>query len=175
MNIVIKADGDLNEVERQEMDRAVDAAFLAAEDDGGGITWVEKNDWHVLVLEDDRVVSHVGIVERTVTVEGQPLRVGGIGAVATMPKMQGRGLASAAMRHAGEYLREALKVDFGLLVCGPKVEPLYARLGWKMISSPVLVDQPGGKKVNLPGVIMILPCVKQDWPEGTIDLCGLPW
>ena len=175
MEILIKADRDLSEAERGEMDRAVNAAF-AAEVDGGDndYVWVESNDWHVLVVEAGQIVSHVAIVERTVTVAGQPVRVGGVGAVATLPEMQGRGLASAAMRRAAEFMLNPLDMDFGLLVCAPGTVPLYHRLGWQQVAGPLLVEQPQGK-VIFRDVTMILPCRKQVWPEGVIDLCGLPW
>jgi aminoglycoside 2'-N-acetyltransferase I len=174
MEILIKAEKDMPASLREAMDKAVKAAFDAIDDDGGGITWVESNDWHVLVLEAGRVVSHAGIVERTVDVGGMQVRVGGVGAVATLPELQGRGLAGMAMRRAAQFMQEDLKVDFGLLFCAPKNEPLYAHLGWIVVRVPVVSDQPGGKRC-ISDVLMILPCLKQAWPAGTIDLCGLPW
>jgi len=133
-----------------------------------------SNDWHVVVLQDGLFVSQAGIVERTVTVAGEPVRLGGIGGVATLPALQKRGLASIAMKKAADFMRDSLKVDFGLLLCAAQTEPFYRKLGWRMVPGPLIVDQPRGK-VTFDGVTMILPCVRQDWPSGTIDLCGLPW
>jgi aminoglycoside 2'-N-acetyltransferase I len=175
MEILVRAERDLTKAERQEMDRAVDAAFEA---DYNGqpdpVVWVQSNDWHVLVYEQGRIVSHVAIVERTVLVDDQPVRVGGIGAVATLPEMQGRGLAGAAMRRAAEFMRATLQLDFGLLFCDAGMLPLYQHLGWQRVAVAVLIDQPQGK-VPFHEMTMFLPCQKQNWPEGIIDICGLPW
>jgi hypothetical protein len=36
------------------------------------------------------------------------------------------------------------------------------------------IDQPEGRTtLNYP--VMVLPVCSQVWPEGKIDLCGLPW
>lgn len=48
------------------------------------LTWIPKEK-HVLILEDGRMVSHVGLVKRTVEVDGQPMPVAGVGGVLTNP------------------------------------------------------------------------------------------
>jgi hypothetical protein len=178
MKIIRKADNDLSDTERQQMDSLCNQAFGADADDdhtdGVDYVWVMSNDWHVLVELDGKFVSHVGIVERTGTVDGQPIRLGGIGGVATLPGYQKRGLASAAMRDSAEFMCKTLKVDFGLLVCARHREPLYRSLGWQEVPGPLVFDQPQGK-VTFDNVTMVLPCGKHDWPPGIIDLCGLPW
>jgi predicted acetyltransferase len=128
----------------------------------------------VVVKLDGIIVSQVGIVERTGMVDGKPVKLGGVGGVATYPNLQRNGLASAAMHMAAGFMMDSLKVDFGLLVCAREKEPFYRRLGWQEVTGPLVFDQPQGK-VTFHDVIMILPCVQQDWPPGIIDLCGLPW
>jgi GNAT superfamily N-acetyltransferase len=164
MKIIIKAENDLSDTERQQMDTVCDQAFGADTDDdhGEGVdyVWILNNDWHVLVELDGKFVSHV--------------RLSGIGGVATLPGYQKRGLASAAMRATAEFMCNTLKTDFGLLVCARKREPLYRSLGWQEVAGPLVFDQPRGK-VTFQDVTMILPCVRRDWPPGVIDLCGLPW
>ena len=93
------------------------------------------------------------------------------------------------MQKAAEFLREALAVPFGLLVCDPALAPFYQELGWQVVAGPLIFDQPasfqpgldqvvsGGPtyKVTLEGAIMVLPCQEHNWPAGLIDLRGLPW
>jgi len=67
-----------------------------------------------------------------------------------------------------------LGVEFGLLVCEEDVVPFYERLGWQVVEGPLTFDQPGGQ-ATWPAVVMVLPCGGKAWPEGMIDLCGLPW
>ena len=71
-------------------------------------------------------------------------------------------------------IRDELQVAFGLLICDECMIPFYSRLGWQVVEGPLMFDQPGGKVV-FDDVTMVLPCAGENWPEGTIDLCGLPW
>jgi GNAT superfamily N-acetyltransferase len=150
--------------------------------------WVVA-DWHVLGWEGDLLVSHVDITERTASVGGNELRLGGIGGVVTLEAWRKRGLASAAMQKAAEFLREELAVPFGLLVCDPALAPYYQKLGWQIVDGPLIFDQPASfqpgldqvvlrgpiHKVTLEGAILVLPCREHNWPAGLIDLRGLPW
>jgi Acetyltransferase (GNAT) domain len=177
MDILILADSKLSSEERAEIDAVCDQAFgtvVGHEEESTGYTWVMSNDWHVVVKQAGIFVSHTGIVERIATVAGALVRLGGIGGVATFPNLQKRGLASAAMQKAAGFMRDSLKVDFGLLVCAKETKPFYSKLGWQEVVGPLIIDQPRGK-VTFNGVTMILPCVQRVWPPGTIDLCGLPW
>ena len=130
--------------------------------------------WRVLAWLDGIVVSHAGILERTVEVNGQPVRVGGISGVWTLPEHRGSGLGSAVMRAAAAFLRDDLRAEFGLLICRDEVRPFYERLGWKPVTGPLVFDQPSGK-ITWPLTTMILPCSQSEWPEGVVDLRGLPW
>jgi predicted N-acetyltransferase YhbS len=172
MTIEIRAAKELAATERSQMNTCLDEAF-AHDDFGHGYRWA-TNDWDLLLKMDGKVVSHVGIVERTVTVEGQPFRVGGIGAVGTSPRWQRRGLAHQLMEKAAAFMRADLRAEFGLLICSDEMTSYYGRLGWQVVPGPLLIDQPQGK-ITLPTTIMVLPLGGDLWPAGTIDLCGLPW
>ena len=142
--------------------------------DGGPFDYWADVDWHVLVWSEAELASHVEIIERTGMVDGRPVRLGGIGGVASAPEWRGRGLATVAMGKAAEFLCGDLGVEFGLLICGQEMMPFYHRLGWKVVKGPLVFDQPAGK-VTFEDAVMVLPCTEQEWPAGTIDLCGLPW
>jgi aminoglycoside 2'-N-acetyltransferase I len=170
MKIVIKRDNEVSASERPQLDSLFSEAFQPDEH----ITQWAGDDWTVLVWENDELVSHVGIVARMATVDGQPVHLGGIGGVATRMDWRRQGLAEAALKVAQTFMHDRLAVDFGLLVCGEVMIPYYAKFGWKLLDRPMLIDQPGGK-VTYSEPIMILPVCKSDWPEGEIDLCGPPW
>jgi predicted GNAT family N-acyltransferase len=171
MKIDLKAENQLNNAERQGLARLSAEAFPP---DGDETKWA-TSDWHVLVWEGKEIVSHVEIVERTASVGGQPVRLGGIGGVSTLKAWRKRGLAEAALKIAVDTLRDPLKVDFGLLVCGPIMIPYYSKFGWKLIGRPMWIEgQPKGR-VIYKEPIMILPVCKSDWPDGELDLCGRPW
>ena len=108
MEILVLADSKLSMEERKEIDAVCDQAFGVnpGEEEDSIYTWVMQNDWHVVVKLDGVFVSQVGIVERTGTVAGQPVKLGGVGGVATFPNLQKQGLASAAMQKAARFMQE---------------------------------------------------------------------
>jgi len=172
MKMQVVSRREMPEVERKQVDGWVTQIFA---DDTNNLVWSE-NDWYVLVNLDGQRVSHVGIVERTGTVNGQPVRLGGIGGVATLPDWRRRGYAEAALRAAAEFMRNELKVEFGLLVCSDQMMPYYGKLRWQLVEGPLMFDQPKGKiTFDANTKIMVLPCNELDWPPGVIDLCGPPW
>lgn len=135
--------------------------------------WRPK-DLHFLLDVEGEAVSHVGLINHVVNVEGQPVRVGGIGAVVTAGEKHGRGYAQKTLRYAEKYMCEELKVEFGLLFCLDRLMPFYAWQGWQLLTEPVKFDQPSGKMVS-PLNVMVLPCNERIWPAGPTDLCSLPW
>jgi predicted GNAT family N-acyltransferase len=130
--------------------------------------------WRVFVWDGDRLVSSAGVLERTVTVAGQPTRVGGIGSVGTHPSYRGRGLASAAMTAAMAFVCGELEAEHGFLLCRDHVAGFYERLGWARVTAPIVFEQPDGK-VTWPLTAMVRPCRERGWPPGLVDLGGLPW
>lgn len=172
MEIIVRPDTELSSEEFAQMDRLCNLAFGNTPEDP--FVWGLKNDWHVFLEDGGVYVTHVGISLRTGTVAGQPVKMGGVGAVATLPTMQGRGLAGTAMKRAAELMCGPLGVAFGLLLCAPEREHFYGSLGWIKVTAPLYYEGHHGRELS-DSVTMILPCLKQDWPAGEIDLCGLPW
>ena len=170
MEIEIRALSQIPKAELDQMNIWIKQAFSEDPDD---LQW-STDDWHVMVRVDGQVVSRLEIVERVGAVNGQPVKLGGIGGVATLPEYRRRGLAQAAMETAAWFIQDKLKVEFGLLVCSEKMIPYYGKLGWRVVEGPMVFDQPNGK-VTFTDVTMVLPCNAKEWPPGTIDLCGLPW
>ncbi|MBC7933647.1 MAG: GNAT family N-acetyltransferase [Rubrivivax sp.] len=100
--------------------------------------------------------------------------VGGIGGVVTVPEAQGRRHVHAAMQRAAEFICEKLRAEFGMLFCLPRLAPFYARQGWQLVEETVEFEQPTGKVVS-PFRVMVLPCGERTWPEGPVEVGGLPW
>jgi predicted acetyltransferase len=133
-----------------------------------------KADWNVLVYLGNILASNVEIVERTITVGELPLRVGGIGGVATLPEYRGRGLASRAMSASAKFMKDELGLEYGLLTTGSRRRTFYEWLAWQVVSNPAYFDQPSGKMKN-GGLTMCLVMAGKPWPPGAVDFCGLPW
>ncbi len=78
-----------------------------------------------VMLEEGRVVSHVGVCVRDAVLLGAPLTVASIGAVSTDPAFRGRGFAGALMEDAIAYARA--RGACLMLISGDRA--LYRRLG----------------------------------------------
>jgi len=135
--------------------------------------WSEA-DWHLRAWVGERLIGHVDITERHALAGGQPVWLGGVGGVVTLPGWRRLGVAAEMLRQVGEFLRRPLGADFGLLVCRHQLESYYTRQRWQAVPGPLMFDQPGGK-VTFNETVMVLPATKTAWPAGIIDLCGLPW
>ncbi len=83
-------------------------------------------------------------------------------------------VGNTMLKRAAEFIYTQLKINYGLLLCRSQVAPFYEQLGWKIIDGPTTFDQPSGKTV-FPRLTMVLELGKKPWPDGPVDLCGLPW
>jgi GNAT superfamily N-acetyltransferase len=155
------------------IDRLDQLAFAGenAEENPNG--WADS-DWMVLGRLDGEIVTQLGLLKREIGVGAARIPVGGVGGVATLPAWQRRGLSTALMRAAARFMQVELNVPFGLLVCADETQPFYARLGWKTVATELWFTE-NGKRQSLETAVMVLLLSEQEWPEGEIDLCGLPW
>jgi predicted acetyltransferase len=114
-----------------------------------------------MVWEDEELVTNIHIVERTAIAGEQPVRLGGIGNVATMVEWRKRGYATEALKVAVVFLHDPLNVDFGPMIATEKMIPSYEKRGWKVVAQSMLIDQPDGKQAfNIP--VMTLPICMQE-------------
>jgi aminoglycoside 2'-N-acetyltransferase I len=130
----------------------------------------------VLVQDElQGVVCHVGVYRREVTWNGQKMRAGGIGGVATLPDSQRRGHASIALNAAIQTLKDEGATDFALLFCEPHNAPFYMARGWKPFEGEIYADQPQQGRVRFEAIAPYVYKLKRAPLRGVIDLCGLPW
>lgn len=178
MRIDLKPVATLDDDERAALKALTAAVYppeVVAVSPGRHCQWAPP-DYSILVFTPEgELVSHVGLVVRTGTLDGAAVRIGGVGSVKTHPWAQGRGYASAGLRRAATALHDDHQVAFSLLVCQEHLLPFYHRLGWLPFSGRLMVEQPTGPTVftiNRPMVLAGLIAAPQD---GMIDLKGLPW
>jgi len=131
------------------------------------------------VCEEGKLVSFVGIVERSILIDGQSARAAGISGMMTHPRFRRRGYGSAAMRRATDFILEDLRAELALLLSSEMAVPFYMSLGWQVAACPVLCEQPSGT-LNLRAAFpheppMIYLTSGGQAPAKAIDLCGLPW
>jgi predicted acetyltransferase len=169
-NIEIKAVRNLSQQEQDEVYQLLTVVFEA---DISQWSWFE-DDYRLLVRVKDRIVAQVSIIERTCLVNGLPVKVGGVGGVGTLPNWRGQGLASLAMKQTADFMKNQLKVEYGVLFCANEMVPYYQRLGWRLVDAPLVFEQ-HHTKMQCDCPVMYLPCQKPYWPAGDVDVCGTLW
>jgi aminoglycoside 2'-N-acetyltransferase I len=90
---------------------------------------------HVLAYDQGELVSHAAWVTRWLQpADYPPLRTAYVEAVATAPAHQGKGFASATMRHLASHIQ-----DFELGGLSPSDPVFYARFGWESWCGPLAI------------------------------------
>jgi GNAT superfamily N-acetyltransferase len=139
------------------------------------VVWAHADRRVLNINSDNQVIGHAGIYLRNATLDGRPVKIGGIGGVATHLDCRRQGIASEVMCQAVAAIRDAHSVDFGLLFCEPRHAPLYKRLGWQSFAGEVVVEQPRQGCVGFSVTDPFVFDLKIAPRAGILDLCGLPW
>lgn len=115
------------------------------------------NGLHILGWAEERLVSHAAIITRTLEVDHRiPLHTGYVEAVATLPRAQGQGFATAIMQEVAAQLDA-----YAIGALSPSDAGFYARLGWEPWRGPLLVRTEQGEEPSPEDEeVMILRCAK---------------
>ena len=159
----------LSEAEKEKLFGWGDDIFGA---DDLNLRWRPK-DLHFLLQVLGETVSHVGLLTHEVSIDGEAVKVGGVGGVVTPPAWQKRGYARTLMQHAARFF-ETAAVDAGFLFCLRRRVPFYESQGWRLVKYPVLIQQPSGEMLA-PLETMVLPIGDRSWPGGEVKLNSFPW
>jgi len=177
MKIEFVATDQLSDTQKENLKQlrvAVYPAAVLATLIGKDYTWASPQ-WSILVWDEDKLVSRVGLVVREIISNGETKVIGGIGGVMTHPERQDKGHATMAMREASRLFHEELQVVYALLFCSSRLIEFYKRLQWKPFEGQVFVQQLRGKIEFSANNAMVLD-VKESAPlKGSLDLNGLPW
>lgn len=130
--------------------------------------------WYAMGVIEGKLAGRVGILQRTISVGQKLLPVGGVCGVVTVPEYRGRGIASVLLDESIAFIKKRLSLPFALLTCNSRLEVFYKRLGWKTVKGPTVFTQPDGVR-TCRGLTMVVECGSRSWPEGPINLRGLPW
>jgi GNAT superfamily N-acetyltransferase len=169
------AAGKIPQTEHQEIDELDHIAYqsVAELEGAGSIAWASSQ-WMGLGRLEDQLIVQLGCLQRKIRVAGTPIRVAGIGGVATHPDFQQRGYASQLMHATAEFIHQELQIPFGLLICDGRPCQLYQKLGWLRVAD-YLIYQQNGLRLKLNTSVMVLNLMDRLFPAGEIDLCGVPW
>lgn len=165
---------DLTTEERTQLDEVDHLAFSEVIDaSADGMEWVTP-ELHFLGKLDGKVVSNVGLITRSILVAGKVVIIGGIGGVATHPKLQRQGYARQLMDEAGRYMLKHSEYEFGMLFCDIIRVPYYRQCGYRVIDNPIFIT-PKGIRQPFHDTCMVLELRGKPFPHGEVDCQGLPW
>ena len=140
--------------------------------------------WHgsapafsAVIVENEGVIAHLGVVLRRITVGGVSVEVAGIQNACVLPKHRGRGLCRKMLDTAMAEAKDR-GADFGVLFCVADLVEVYGRCEWKQLSDRPFgrVDLDGAERPLVEGnVPMWLPLGRSEFPAGEVYLCGNDW
>jgi nodulation protein A len=180
---MIRWETELTADDHDALSTLLRAAFARHAQQFEGRSWplsYARKEARIWLADDEgRPVAHLAVGRRLIGVAGTDVLVAGVGDVAVAPDQHGRGLGAILMRELDGRLRAEFAADFGLVQCGQDVLGFYQRTGWTPVPNRVRqVDTSDQRTVREGvGVTLIRPGRRPvpDWPEGLVDLRGLPW
>jgi predicted acetyltransferase len=123
--------------------------------------------------QSGELIAHVGIQTRAGLWDRRPVRIGGIGGVATRADERRKGLASRALDIALKEL-DAAAIHFALLFAEPHNFAFYERRDWRRFNGDVFIEQPRGR-IKHDVVTAFVRDGLLAPRGGVIDLLGRPW
>jgi GNAT superfamily N-acetyltransferase len=124
------------------------------------------------------ILAHLDFEPRSILVGEAIQMIAGVGEVAVDPRFHKCGLGRLLMNELRKTLQKIVPVPFGYLQCRPAVADFYTQVGWHRIEQAArLLDPDTHQVIIYNGPSMVLPaCASiKEWPEGLIDLQGMPW
>lgn len=92
----------------------------------------------IILLESNKLLSHVAIRRKTISHKGISYIAYGLSEMVTHPDYQNRGLGSLVLKKAEEFISEQ-NPDVSLFTCFSGVEPFYLAAGWNLSDGSTLV------------------------------------
>ena len=178
LQVIIQTTDSMGKDVENEINHLVYLAFAINDDKEEDFNdWAMFSSWYVMGRLGGKLVSQIGIVDRTIRVGGQSLSVAGVGSVASHPEFQRRGFAGVLLKTAIGQMRQRGPqdaYDFAMLFCSNHMVPYYTKRGFSLVYNPVYVLE-SGKWILFADNKMILPLSGKAWPEGELDVNGRSW
>lgn len=136
-------------------------------------------EYRLWLEQDNQMIAHLGFAKRNIRVGEQEVLIAGVGAVATHPEFQGRGVGKQLFAELRKILLTRLPVDFAFLECREAVIVFYEKAGFTLHQQTTYCFHPGKQAwIYDEGAKMVMPIHKPlgEWnANGLIDLRGMPW
>jgi GNAT superfamily N-acetyltransferase len=171
----LHASSALSPADRAATGALADLAFaLPPDDPASRMTWSDPDQTVIARDPDGGVAAVVVIVHRDGLLDGRPVRLAGIGGVASHPSVRGRGYGRAALDRAIEAV-DAHDPDLTQLICAPRMFGYYAQVGFAPFAGTTWIRQAGERVLLDYEPTRIRPGRLPAPTDGELDLCGPPW
>ncbi|WP_158586997.1 GNAT family N-acetyltransferase [Clavibacter lycopersici] len=171
----LHAPADLSPADRAATGALSDLAFaLPPGDPASRMTWADPDGIVIARDPDGGVAAMVVVVHRDGLLDGRPVRLAGIGGVASHPSVRGRGYGRAALDRAIAAV-DAHDPDLTQLICASRMDGYYAQVGFVPFAGTTWVRQDGERVVLDYQPTRIRPGRLPAPAGGELDLCGAPW
>lgn len=138
-----------------------------------------RGELHCFARAGGELVGYAASARRFICVGEEEVIVAGVGGVLTGAASRGQGVGRDVIHALQEAMRGLAPADFGLLGCRTEVVPFYKSCGFTLIESAIRDVSPRDAMtvIESGGPTLICAGTKpvESWPEGTVDLRGLPW
>ena len=142
---------------------------------GEGLQWREKDRYLGLRDPDAGLMAVAGAVIAGVEVEGAGrFDVVGMGSLFVTRAARGRGLADRLLEPLLSLAAE-MGPERAMLFCRAELTPMYRRVAFDEIESPVIADQPDGPVVMALTAMWRALREQAAWPAGGVRVLGLPF
>jgi len=181
LTATIRWETSLTEADHAAVSELLTAAFPDQPNVFTGRSWAWARKEARLWLADSkgRPIAHLAVERRLIDVGGAEVLVAGIGEVAVSPELHGQGLGAMLMAEFRPRLHTEFAADFGFVQCGDDVRGFYRSAGWSPVPNVVRHLDPDDERSVREGVwsalVMAGGRALTEWPDGRVDLRGLPW
>jgi GNAT superfamily N-acetyltransferase len=180
MTVHLVSEKDLTRAREERIQALLLAAFPQHKEIWSRHTfWGGPAEYRLWLEREDKIIAHLGFAKRDIRVGEQEVLIAGVGAVATYPNFQGKGVGKKLFAELRKILLTQLPVDFAFLECREAVIGFYEKAGFTLHRQTVYCFHPGKQEwIYDEGAKMIMPVRKplEEWnANGLIDLHGMPW
>ena len=132
--------------------------------------------YNVILHDNDDVCGQISVIDRTISVNGNPVRCAGIANVGITSLYRGKKLSDIMLKEAIDHA-EKLEFDIGMLFTHKPIDKIYCKSSWKYISERKYKRIENGFETPLPetSILMYYPLKIQNFPDGDVDLNGDKW
>ena len=130
---------------------------------------IPQHRWYIQSY--NKIIAHVAVHDKTISINNTSYRIGGIAEVAVHPEHRGKGYVREILKVVHKWLTER-SFEFAMLLGEAKV---YASSGYVNIPNEIHYYDTKTQtwETHTIDCVMIKPIINDNWPElGVVDLTG---